>query len=113
MSINQDTTGPNTAAIRDIIHAIMDAMRSQLAAMDSPLGLYAAISALPERPFEAVILRYILGYSLEDVGSIMGINITTVRHHCRDARRRISVEIGSLCSEQENCRANMRLSRAA
>jgi RNA polymerase sigma-70 factor (ECF subfamily) len=36
--------------------------REQMASIDSGLGLYEAIARLPERQFDAVLLRYVLGY---------------------------------------------------
>ncbi|MEU6289893.1 hypothetical protein [Streptomyces sp. NPDC046988] len=51
-----------TTAIHDAVRATLEHMRTQLAATDSPLGLYPAIATLPERQFDVIILQYVLGY---------------------------------------------------
>jgi RNA polymerase sigma-70 factor (ECF subfamily) len=68
-------------------------MRSHLAALESPLGLYTAIAALPERQFDVILLQYVLGYPSQQIAHIMGINAGTVRTHRRLARKRIATKL--------------------
>ncbi|MER6924497.1 sigma-70 family RNA polymerase sigma factor [Streptomyces spiralis] len=68
--------------------------RAQLPALESPLGLYTAIAALPERQFDVIILQYVLGYPSKQVANIMGINAGTVRTHRRLARKRVATKLG-------------------
>ncbi|MEV0445568.1 sigma-70 family RNA polymerase sigma factor [Streptomyces spectabilis] len=83
-----------TTAVHQAVRATLDTMREQLAALESPLGLYTAIAALPERQFDVIILHYVLGYPSKQVANIMGINADTVRNHRRQARRRIATRLG-------------------
>ncbi|MFB7091528.1 RNA polymerase sigma factor, partial [Streptomyces sp. NPDC056296] len=63
-------------------------------AIDSPLGLYTAITALPERQFDVIILQYVLGYPCKQAANIMGITAATARTHRRLARKRIATKLG-------------------
>ncbi|GGN45779.1 sigma-70 family RNA polymerase sigma factor [Streptomyces fuscichromogenes] len=88
-------------AARDRTHAVHEAaremlrkMHSQMADLDSPAGLYTAMSLLPERQFDVIVLYYCLGFNSEQVADIMGIQSSTVRTHRRHARRRIAARLG-------------------
>ncbi|WP_051852856.1 sigma-70 family RNA polymerase sigma factor [Streptomyces aureocirculatus] len=83
-----------TTAVHEAVRATLNAMREQLRALESPLGLYTAIAALPERQFDVIILQYVLGYPAQRVASIMGIHASTVRAHRRQARKRIATKLG-------------------
>ncbi|ARZ66683.1 hypothetical protein SMD11_1018 [Streptomyces albireticuli] len=73
--------------------AVRDATRTRLQALESRLGLYAAITRLPERQYDVIVLRYILGYPATRVAEIMGISPATVRSHARGARRRLAHDL--------------------
>ncbi|MFD6414117.1 sigma factor-like helix-turn-helix DNA-binding protein, partial [Nocardia asteroides] len=83
-----------TTAIHDAVRATLEHMRTQLAAMDSPLGLYPAIATLPERQFDIIILQYVLGYPCRQAADIMGITAATARTHRRLACKRIATRLG-------------------
>lgn len=83
-----------TTAVHEAARATLEAMRKQLAALESPIGLYTAIAELPERQFDVMILQYALGYPSQQVANIMGINTGTVRTHRRLARKRIATKLG-------------------
>ncbi|MFY4719757.1 RNA polymerase sigma factor [Streptomyces sp. LaBMicrA B280] len=76
-------------------------MRSQMADLESPIGLYTAIAVLPERQFDVVIMQFVLGYPPKKVAEIMGIHVGTVRTHWRVARRRIATELGIKLGDDE------------
>ncbi|WP_060887510.1 RNA polymerase sigma factor [Streptomyces caniscabiei] len=81
--------------IHDAVRATLWGMRSELAAADSPLGLYTAISALPERQFDVVILHYVMGYTCDRIADIMGITVCTVRSHRRKAHNHLAAKLHS------------------
>ncbi|WP_051742405.1 RNA polymerase sigma factor [Streptomyces xylophagus] len=88
-------------AARDRAHAgheaareMLRSMRSQMADLDSPIGLYTALGGLPERQFDVIVLHYALGYCSQQVAHIMGIHPSTVRAHRSRARERIAAELG-------------------
>lgn len=83
-----------TNAVHEAVRATLNAMREQLADLESPLGLYTAIAALPERQFDVIILQYVLGYPSKQVANIMGITPDTVRNHRRQARKRMATKLG-------------------
>ncbi|MFD4973150.1 sigma factor-like helix-turn-helix DNA-binding protein [Streptomyces sp. NPDC058424] len=83
-----------TTAVHEAVRATLESMRTQLAELESPLGLYTAIAALPERQFDVIILHYVLGYPSQQAAHIMGINAGTVRTHRRLARKRIATRLG-------------------
>lgn len=83
-----------TTAVHEAARATLETMRTRLADLESPLGLYTAIVGLPERQFDAIILQYALGYSTQQVADVMGLHMGTVRYHRRLARKRIAAKLG-------------------
>ncbi|MEU8551650.1 RNA polymerase sigma factor [Streptomyces roseoverticillatus] len=73
--------------------AVREASRARMEVLESRLGLYAAITRLPDRQFDVVVLRYVLGYPVHRVAGIMGISPATVRSHVRGARRRLARDL--------------------
>ncbi|WP_260334509.1 sigma-70 family RNA polymerase sigma factor [Streptomyces beigongshangae] len=86
--------GKRAAIMQRTARATLEAMRQQLKVIESPLGLYTAIAALPERQYDVIVLHYVLGYPTEHVAHIMGIRPDTVRGHRRSARERIASKLG-------------------
>jgi RNA polymerase sigma factor (sigma-70 family) len=86
--------GKRTAAMQHAARATLEALRRQFEVMESALGLYTAIAALPERQYDVIVLHYVLGYSSQQVANIMGIKPDTVRGHRRSARERIASKLG-------------------
>ncbi|CAL9617596.1 hypothetical protein SUDANB58_05759 (plasmid) [Streptomyces sp. enrichment culture] len=83
-----------TSAFQCAARATLEAMRRQFEVMESALGLYTAIAALPERQFDVIVLGYVLGYPSDRIANIMGIKPDTVRAHRRLARERIAIKLG-------------------
>lgn len=83
-----------TAAFRRDARCVLEAFRVRLAALESDLGLYAAIARLPERHYDVIVLQYVLGYPPALVASMMGISQATVRAHRRTARARLARDLG-------------------
>ncbi|MFF2165483.1 RNA polymerase sigma factor [Streptomyces sp. NPDC058175] len=76
------------------------AARGKLQAMESRRGLYAAIAELPNRQFEVIVLRFILGYPASKVAWYIGVDERTVGHHIRRGKERLRVKLG-LPAEQK------------
>lgn len=68
--------------------------RDKLQKMESSSGLYEAIAELPDRQFEVIVLRYVLGYPTAKVAWYIGIDDRTVGHHLRRAKERLRVKLG-------------------
>ncbi|MBS2963231.1 RNA polymerase sigma factor [Actinocrinis puniceicyclus] len=79
---------PNAAFLR----AIRDG-RNDFAVLDESLGLFSAISELPERQYMVIVLCFVLGYSDQDAARLLGIKLTTVRTHIHHARRRLAKQL--------------------
>ncbi|GHG61606.1 RNA polymerase sigma factor [Streptomyces griseocarneus] len=74
--------------------AVREATRARMEVLESGLGLYTAITRLPDRQHDVVVLRFVLGYPVPRVARIMGVTPATVRSHVRGARRRLAREVG-------------------
>ncbi|WP_435864662.1 sigma factor-like helix-turn-helix DNA-binding protein [Streptomyces phaeochromogenes] len=62
--------------------------------MESSSGLYEAIAELPNRQFEVIVLRYVLGCPTAKVAWYVGIDERTVGHHLRRAKERLRLRLG-------------------
>ena len=68
--------------------------KQQFELMEEALGLYSAISELPERQYDVIVLRYVLGYPDSRVAFLLGIDQNTVRSHVRHAKERLAKRLG-------------------
>ncbi|WP_329453809.1 sigma factor-like helix-turn-helix DNA-binding protein [Streptomyces sp. NBC_01497] len=68
-------------------------MREQLELTESATGLYDAIHALPGRQFNAIVIRYVLGYSTKQVARFMGLDERTAGYHLREAKKRLATQL--------------------
>lgn len=59
------------------------------------IGLHAACTRLPERQYDAVVLRYVLGYGHEQAADCMGCDVATVRTHLRYAKGKLALELNA------------------
>ncbi|WP_369387202.1 RNA polymerase sigma factor [Streptomyces sp. CG1] len=82
-----------TAAFARVNRAALESVRDQLADMESALGLYAAISRLPERQFDVMVLLYVLGYPTDRTAHILGVTPATVRSQARHAKRKLARDL--------------------
>ncbi|MEU2516456.1 RNA polymerase sigma factor [Streptomyces syringium] len=73
--------------------AVREATRARMGVLESALGLYAAITRLPDRQYDVVVMHFVLGYPVRRVAGIMGLSPATVRSHVRGARRRLARDL--------------------
>jgi RNA polymerase sigma-70 factor (ECF subfamily) len=73
--------------------AALKGAQEQFAVLEGSLGLYAAISRLPERQCDVIMLRYVLGYPDTHTARIMGVTEATVRSNVRFAKGRLAREL--------------------
>ncbi|MCI3222679.1 sigma-70 family RNA polymerase sigma factor [Streptomyces sp. NP-1717] len=64
--------------------------RDEFTVLEGELGLYGAIAGLPERQYDVIVLRFVLGEDEENVAEYLGIELATVRSQVRHARRRLA-----------------------
>lgn len=73
----------------------MDYVREQFNLIEESLSLYTAVSRLPEREYDLIVLRYVLGYSTEQAAGVLGIDARSVHRHIRSAKRFLARELGT------------------
>jgi RNA polymerase sigma factor (sigma-70 family) len=83
-----------TAAFAAAVRRLLEVSRERFAVLESEIGLYAAISRLPERQYDVIVLRYVLGYPDSEVAGYLGMKDATVRSNVRWAKRRLATELG-------------------
>jgi RNA polymerase sigma-70 factor (ECF subfamily) len=74
----------------------LDDYRQGLFRLNGEQGVFEALASLPPQQFDAVVLRYILGYTPQRIGWYMGITESTVSHHCQKGKQRIEQAVPSL-----------------
>lgn len=72
---------------------LLHELRDEFAVLEGEIGLYAAIGRLPERQYDVVVLRYVLGCSEEEVAGYLGFDTAAVRSHIRYAKRKLAREL--------------------
>lgn len=70
--------------------------------LEESLSIYQAISQLPERQFDVIVLRYCLGYNTAEIADVMGITVAGVRSTARYARRRLKQVLGLDADERSH-----------
>jgi RNA polymerase sigma factor (sigma-70 family) len=95
---------PRLAATADLPAAARTALLAELNAAPSVLegqpALRTALTRLPERQYDTVVLRYVLGCTEEEVAGCMGCETAAVRSHLRYAKRRLARELRPAPSER-------------
>ena len=81
-------------AVFDRVTRVLAQSRERFAAMEESLGLYSAISHLPERRYDSIVLCYVLKYPYSRVASLLGVSESTVRSNVRHAKEHLAKELG-------------------
>lgn len=82
----------------------MRASKRQFAALEESIGVYSAISRLPDRQYLAFVLRHVLGCETTQIARVMGVSEATVNSTVHQARRRLAahLDIAPDQTEQES-----------
>ncbi|KOU06885.1 hypothetical protein ADK86_05585 [Streptomyces sp. NRRL F-5755] len=83
-----------SAAFAVVTRALLRECQQQFALLESQLGLYEAISRLPERQCDVIVLRHVVGYSDAQIASLLGVDEATVRSHASRGKRRLAAALG-------------------
>ena len=73
----------------------MDYVRERFNLIEESLSLYTAVSRLPEREYDVIVLRYVLGYSTAQAAAVLGIDARGVNRSVRAAKRYLARELGT------------------
>jgi RNA polymerase sigma factor (sigma-70 family) len=82
-----------TAAFDAVSRALRD-FQEGVAVLEEKIGLFSAISRLPERQRDVIVLRYAIGYDNGQVAELLGLRESTVRSHVSHAKRKLAAELG-------------------
>lgn len=91
--------GPGSAFVetaafdRVRVQRVLAQSKDVFAEMEESLGLYSAISRLPGRQFDAIVLRYVLNYPYSTIASLLGVTEATARGHVRHGKARLRKEL--------------------
>jgi RNA polymerase sigma-70 factor (ECF subfamily) len=88
--------------VRAEIARHLDDYRQGLHRLNSDQGVFEALASLPPQQFDAVVLRYLLGYKPQRIGWYMGISEQTVAYHCRQGKQRIEQAVPSLLKKSSD-----------
>ncbi|MGC4986600.1 RNA polymerase sigma factor [Streptomyces sp. DT193] len=80
---------------RVVISQALIGFRKELALLRGDIGLWKALSTLPPRQFDAVVMRYVLEYDTRRISWYMGVTASTVDYHCRKAKERLQSAVPS------------------
>ncbi|WP_234430955.1 RNA polymerase sigma factor [Streptomyces sp. NRRL F-4489] len=90
----QPTALTETAAFAVVTHALLRECQQQFAMLESQLGLYAAISRLPERQCDVIVLRHVIGYGDAQIAALLGVDEVTVRSYASRGKRKLAAALG-------------------
>jgi RNA polymerase sigma factor (sigma-70 family) len=88
-----DSAFAETAAF-DRVSRILERRREAFAAMEESLGLFSAISRLPKRQYESIVLHFVLDYPYDTAARLMGVPESAVRANVFQAKKRLAKELG-------------------
>lgn len=91
-----------TAAFHAAIGKLLQhGARDEFTVLEGELGLYGAIADLPERQYDVIVLRFVLGADEEHTAEYLGIELAAVRSQVQHARRRLARELGTAMETTE------------
>jgi len=94
--LDEHGTGPAfvETAVFDRVTRVLAQSKERFAAMEESLGLYSAISRLPDRQYDSIVLCYVLNYPYSTTASLLGVAESTVRSNVRHAKAHLAKELG-------------------
>jgi len=89
-----DTAAFQAAVRKVLLSELRDEFSpDEFSVLEGEIGLYAAITRLPERQYDVVVLRYVLGCTEEEIVDYLGFDAASVRSHLRFAKRRLARDL--------------------
>ncbi|MER5259845.1 sigma-70 family RNA polymerase sigma factor [Streptomyces sp. NPDC002855] len=85
-----------------VVAQVMRDARATLEGMTSDLGLFSAIAELPERQFDVIVLRYVLGYGTAQISELLGVSSATTRSCARLAKGRLARRLSLPTSDDQS-----------
>ena len=72
----------------------MRAAKQEFAVLAESIGLFSAISRLPERQFQVIVLRYVMEYGVKRAAALMGVSEPTIASLTYYAKRTLARDLG-------------------
>jgi RNA polymerase sigma factor (sigma-70 family) len=79
----------------------MRAKRNQFAVLEESIGVFSAISRLPERQYLAFVLRHVLGCGTARIAHVMNVSEATVHTTVHHARRHLAAQLAMPLDEPD------------
>lgn len=79
----------------------MRAKKNQFAVLEDSIGVFSAISRLPERQYLAFVLRHVLGCETTHIAQVMNVSEATVNTTVHHARRHLAAQLATSLEELE------------
>lgn len=91
---DQTTALARTAAFEAVNQALLSESRYGFSLLERRISLYTAISRLPERQCDAMVLRYVIGYPDDQIAAFLGVDTSAIRSRVSSIQRRLATELG-------------------
>ncbi|MFB9400780.1 sigma-70 family RNA polymerase sigma factor [Streptomyces echinatus] len=85
---------------RVVISQALEGFRRKLALLRSDIGLFQAMSSLPPRQFDVIVLRHVLNHDTKKISWYMGVTPSTVDYHGRKAKERLQQAVSSYLKKE-------------
>jgi RNA polymerase sigma-70 factor (ECF subfamily) len=88
-----DRTGEQLVENAAFLRAML-AAEGEFSVLAESIGVYSAVSRLPERQFQVIVLRFVLGYEAKRAAALMGVSQSTVGSLTHYAERALARDLG-------------------
>ncbi|MFJ5035078.1 RNA polymerase sigma factor [Streptomyces sp. NPDC088560] len=85
---------------RVVISQTLESFRKKLSLLHSDIGLFKAMSSLPPRQFDVIVLRHVLSYDTKKISWYMGVTPSTVDYHGRKGKDRLQQAVSSYLKKE-------------
>jgi RNA polymerase sigma-70 factor (ECF subfamily) len=90
------------ARAHDRVASVAEPSRSVAALTGDRVDVERALAALPRRQREATVLRYYLGFDVEQIAEMLGVHEGTAKTTLFRARRALAASLGDHDDEEAN-----------
>jgi DNA-directed RNA polymerase specialized sigma24 family protein len=88
-----DRTGEQLVENAAFLRAML-AAEEEFSVLAESIGVYSAVSRLPERQFQVVVLRFVLGYDAKRAAALMGVSRSTIGSLTHYAEHALARDLG-------------------
>lgn len=85
---------------RVVISQALDAFRRKLSLLHGDIGLFEAMTSLPPRQFDVIVLRHVMSLDTRKISWYMGVSASTVDYHGRKGKERLQQAVASYLKKE-------------